>query len=332
MRSTNCADAWRVKQMTASDKNKELGRYLDGNDDISRVYRSTKNLGPPSVLDDRILQAARGQAKDRKASVLPFPRSWMAPLAAAATLLLAVGVVQWVGGPSRQPTVVVLDKRGDTMGIPRSDKDELAPLQVEEQQQSMVREQAEYHANTEPAAKTMRSIQYGRARAESEVDTVGGGGVAQKRSAQDAEAPGTRTINKSVPAPVSGADTALAPAAEAPLRDAARINESREMVAPKAAAAQSKDDKQLAPSQAARSWAKRLNIPYRALPEDVWRQRMDLTAPEWLAELRAVAATGNVDRVWGEMAAFAAVHGMDHPQFAVLLKESKLRRPVPATK
>ncbi|MDH3692340.1 MAG: hypothetical protein OEU36_23140, partial [Gammaproteobacteria bacterium] len=66
--------------------------YLSGESEISRGYREISGEQPPSHLDGVILSAARDAVMPKARKIL-FPQRWMLPLATAATLLLAVGLV-----------------------------------------------------------------------------------------------------------------------------------------------------------------------------------------------------------------------------------------------
>jgi len=64
---------------------------------LSALYQATPEVEPPPWLDDRILTAARAAVAPRPAPTIPRFRRirfWAAPVALAATLIMAVGLVQ----------------------------------------------------------------------------------------------------------------------------------------------------------------------------------------------------------------------------------------------
>lgn len=67
---------------------------------LSALYRETRAVEPPVWLDRRILAAAKAAVESRPGSVAPLSRRrasrWTVPLALAATVVLAVGVVRMV--------------------------------------------------------------------------------------------------------------------------------------------------------------------------------------------------------------------------------------------
>ena len=69
---------------------------------LSELYRGTPDVEPPIWLDQRILAAARtAMEKPRLTPAIPWFRwhhfqSWTAPVAVAATVVLAVGLLHWL--------------------------------------------------------------------------------------------------------------------------------------------------------------------------------------------------------------------------------------------
>ena len=67
---------------------------------LSGLYRETRDIEPPSGLDQRILTAARAAVEPRLTPVIPLPkppqraRRWTLPLTLAATVALAVGLIR----------------------------------------------------------------------------------------------------------------------------------------------------------------------------------------------------------------------------------------------
>lgn len=63
--------------------------------ELSALYQATPKVEPPAALDERILSAARAAVTPRPAPAIPRFRTfrfWAAPVALAATLILAVGL------------------------------------------------------------------------------------------------------------------------------------------------------------------------------------------------------------------------------------------------
>ncbi|MDS4028638.1 MAG: hypothetical protein RKO66_00985 [Candidatus Contendobacter sp.] len=68
---------------------------------LSELYRATRAAEPPVWLDRRILAAARTAVEPCPTSSIPLPRRrgfrfWGAPVALAATVVLAVGLLRWL--------------------------------------------------------------------------------------------------------------------------------------------------------------------------------------------------------------------------------------------
>ena len=68
---------------------------------LSELYRAACNAEPPAWLDQRILTAARMAVKPHRAPAILWlwqrsPRFWAAPVALAATVVLAVGLSRWL--------------------------------------------------------------------------------------------------------------------------------------------------------------------------------------------------------------------------------------------
>jgi len=76
------------------DDDKLLDQYLSGDSELSRCYRDASgDEGPPEAIDERLRAAARREAKAGPRLFTIFPAAWTRPLAAAAVIVLAVGVV-----------------------------------------------------------------------------------------------------------------------------------------------------------------------------------------------------------------------------------------------
>lgn len=78
-------------------RDKEFDKYLEGNSELSRLYRDAAQRQPSSEVDDAILAEARRALKPRAQVISsPFASNWAVPLSLAAILVLGVGVVLFV--------------------------------------------------------------------------------------------------------------------------------------------------------------------------------------------------------------------------------------------
>ncbi|GMQ91808.1 MAG: hypothetical protein BMS9Abin11_1123 [Gammaproteobacteria bacterium] len=78
-------------------RDKEFDKYLEGNSELSRLYRDAAQLRPSPEVDDAILAEARRALKPRAQVISsPFASNWTVPLSLAAILVLSVGVVLFV--------------------------------------------------------------------------------------------------------------------------------------------------------------------------------------------------------------------------------------------
>ncbi|HEX20500.1 MAG TPA: hypothetical protein ENG78_06760 [Acidiferrobacteraceae bacterium] len=78
-------------------RDKEFDKYLEGNSELSRLYRDAAQLRPSPEVDDAILAEARRALKPRAQAISsPFASNWTVPLSLAAILVLSVGVVLFV--------------------------------------------------------------------------------------------------------------------------------------------------------------------------------------------------------------------------------------------
>ncbi len=66
-------------------EDRDLQRFLDGDDPVAQAYRDLPSDEPPAELDALILEAARVEAKR------PVRPRWFVPLSVAATVVLGVG-------------------------------------------------------------------------------------------------------------------------------------------------------------------------------------------------------------------------------------------------
>lgn len=110
----------------SADDDKVLEEYLAGDSELSRRYRETgKEAGPPPHIDERIRAAARGEVNARPARRERGRPAWTGPLAAAAVMVLAVGVTFHMardpGTVSREASPPpVHDEAGKQSGQPES--------------------------------------------------------------------------------------------------------------------------------------------------------------------------------------------------------------------
>ena len=68
---------------------------------LSAIYHAAPDAEPPAWLDQRIMTAAQTAVQSRPASTISWlrsqgPRFWAAPVALAATVVLAVGLWRWL--------------------------------------------------------------------------------------------------------------------------------------------------------------------------------------------------------------------------------------------
>lgn len=104
----------------------ELNKLDEIHDEqLSELYRAACNAEPPAWLDQRILTAARMAAKPHRAPVIPWfrqrgPRFWAAPVALAATVVLAVGLSRWLPPASELGTTpaIVEEKTAQSLAQP----------------------------------------------------------------------------------------------------------------------------------------------------------------------------------------------------------------------
>jgi hypothetical protein len=87
-----------------------LDEYLRGDSEVSRAYRATASESPPAALDARILAEARGHRR-----FTPFGNRWVMPLAAAAVVVLSVGLVTFM---SERGAVPELPAPAETASAP----------------------------------------------------------------------------------------------------------------------------------------------------------------------------------------------------------------------
>lgn len=85
-----------------------LQEYLEGDSELSRLYRHGAHEKPDPHLDARILGEAR-RAASHKGRVVhsPFSRHWLVPTSLAAVFVLSVSVVLLLPDPIGEPGVVI---------------------------------------------------------------------------------------------------------------------------------------------------------------------------------------------------------------------------------
>ncbi len=89
-----------------------LKEYLEGDSELSRLYRRDADEQPDAALDAHICaQAHRAVAAKRGRVHSPFARHWMVPTSLAAVLVLSVSVVLMVPDATREPPLEVDGER-----------------------------------------------------------------------------------------------------------------------------------------------------------------------------------------------------------------------------
>ncbi len=77
---------------------KELNDYLEGQSPLSKIYRDGAKTEPPAVVDAAILAEAGKAVHGHKHDGLnPFGSSWFVPASLAAVLVLAAGLLLFMG-------------------------------------------------------------------------------------------------------------------------------------------------------------------------------------------------------------------------------------------
>lgn len=86
---------------------KELNDYLQGNSDLSKVYRASNGAEPPDHLNEKILSAAKeAVASSKKKSKVTFHKSpWVRPVSIAAMITLSVSLVVTMQQETGQPLI-----------------------------------------------------------------------------------------------------------------------------------------------------------------------------------------------------------------------------------
>lgn len=86
------------------DDEELLREYLEGDSQLSRLYRRHADELPDPGLDARIRARAR-DALSRKAARSPFAGHWVVPVSLAAVVVLSVSVVLLLPHPGSPPTI-----------------------------------------------------------------------------------------------------------------------------------------------------------------------------------------------------------------------------------
>lgn len=80
--------------MTQQDHKQDPNDYLEGESELSQVYRSVSNQEPPAHVDDAVLAASRKAVKSRpRFAFSPFASDWHERAALAAVVVLCVVLV-----------------------------------------------------------------------------------------------------------------------------------------------------------------------------------------------------------------------------------------------
>jgi len=109
----------------SSGDDKMLEDYLAGDSELSRRYHAeSARDAPPGEIDDRLRAAARGRVRGRPRRRGLLPATWARPLAAAAVIVLAVGVVLQI---VRDNAHTVFDETESTLTKESRDKAGEAP-------------------------------------------------------------------------------------------------------------------------------------------------------------------------------------------------------------
>ena len=97
----------------SADDDKLLDRYLAGDSELSRRYRGAAgDESPPAGIDDHLRAAARREVRSGPRRFAILSSAWTRPLAAAAVIVLAVGVVLQI---SRDDDMVHVKETGATL-------------------------------------------------------------------------------------------------------------------------------------------------------------------------------------------------------------------------
>ncbi|NIM29025.1 MAG: hypothetical protein GTO67_14140 [Gammaproteobacteria bacterium] len=206
--------------MSGKERDDEwLDEYLEGDSELSRLYRDGADEQPDARLDARILAEARRAVSTRRRVVhSPFARHWLVPASLAAVLVLSLGVVLLMPDPSLERDVA-LERTGKSepasppasVGAP-SAADEALPRKHKAQtlQEPTAAERALESAPAEPsAAQNAGKEAVGGAPAAAEAERADLG--ASEPAPAAASAPGRRA---------EGAASAVAPSdAQVPPRD-----------------------------------------------------------------------------------------------------------------
>ncbi len=97
------------------DGHDELQDAIEGLDEVTQVYEKTRDLQSPKHINDNIRAVARAAVGDKPARKSMRP-AWLVPLSLAATLVIAIGVLQFYPGNPFDGQETDSNTRGITPG------------------------------------------------------------------------------------------------------------------------------------------------------------------------------------------------------------------------
>lgn len=182
--------------MSGEERDDELVKaYLEGESELSRLYRQGAHEQPDPRLDARILaEARRAVSAKRRVVHSPFARHWLVPASLAAVLVLSVGVVVLMPEPTlerdAEPGPAVESKPAADAAAPTSAVKGLVPRRqgAESVEDEAARERAFEAAPAEPAA------------ADRELDETAGKAEARDRLERDQSSFGAAQSRPAAPA------------------------------------------------------------------------------------------------------------------------------------
>lgn len=108
----------------------QLDEYLKGDSSVSRQYRQLQNAEVPAELDRLVLRQAEDAVKDRSTRARPAWVRWSAPLAVAASAVVALSIVMQTG--LRDETVTAVSARQVPQATMQADREDDESKQAEE--------------------------------------------------------------------------------------------------------------------------------------------------------------------------------------------------------
>ena len=210
-------------------EDKELQRFLEGDDPVSQAYRDLPSDEPPAALDALILESAREEAKR------PVRPRWFVPVSVAATVVLGVGFsVKQLSAPLQSVSdiayaPVAQESMGDTnlrsantgVPVPKPSLDALLESNAEPEGRMK-----KIEVNTDALREQALSAQSFEIKLDPGAlgESIGRAAANSDDSSEFAEAPPPRPARKRVAA--QPASVAAAPVAEA--REETITEESRQ--------------------------------------------------------------------------------------------------------